>query len=151
MFLNGNTNTQKTCSHCACALPLAEFVSDKYADPNGRSLGVSSVCKFCKALARKFWEKRNPVKFAALKKPRRKRYRAKKLNATPAWADREEVAMWYEVATVLSRSGVEFHVDHIVPLRSPNVCGLHVHTNLTVVPWHVNIAKGNRHWPDMPV
>jgi hypothetical protein len=37
-----------------------------------------------------------------------------------------------------------FHVDHVIPLRHPLVCGLHAHTNLRVVPALVNLKKGNR-------
>lgn len=70
--------------------------------------------------------------------------------AVPAWADKQDISMWYEVAEVLSRSGVEFHVDHSVPLKGKTVCGLHTHDNLTVIPWHENLAKKNVYWPDMP-
>lgn len=76
--------------------------------------------------------------------------RAAEKRATPLWNDRDEMAMWYEVAQVLSRGGVRFCVDHVVPLKSKLVCGLHTHDNLTVIPWFQNLAKGNRHWPDMP-
>lgn len=78
------------------------------------------------------------------------RYRAARRGATPLWANRADIDMWYEVAEVLSRGGVEFHVDHVVPLQSKRVCGLHTHDNLTVIPWFQNLAKGNRQWPDMP-
>ena len=64
--------------------------------------------------------------------------------ATPAWADLQEIAMFYEVSDVLSRGGVRFHVDHIVPIRGKNCSGLHVSENLRVVPAHENLKKGNR-------
>ena len=47
-------------------------------------------------------------------------------------------------------TGVKWEVDHIVPLASRIVCGLHAETNLRVVPKLVNRIKGNRFWPDMP-
>jgi hypothetical protein len=41
-------------------------------------------------------------------------------------------------------------VDHVVPLKSPLVCGLHCEANLELIPANDNFRKGNRHWPDMP-
>lgn len=75
--------------------------------------------------------------------------KASQLHATPAWADHEQIKMWYEVAEVLSRSGVKFHVDHIVPLVSDVVCGLHTHGNLRVIPWWENQSKNNKWDPNV--
>lgn len=77
--------------------------------------------------------------------------RAKKLNATPAWADKTAIATMYRMAANLRKwLGKEFHVDHIVPLVSPIVCGLHCEANLQVVKAVDNLKKGNITWPDMP-
>ena len=70
--------------------------------------------------------------------------RARELQATPPWYDAEEVRQVFEVARVLSRSGVKFSVDHIVPLKGRAVCGLHVQGNLQVMPLLQNIAKHNK-------
>lgn len=78
------------------------------------------------------------------------RARAKK-HATPPWADRDAMREIYkEAARVTSESGVKHHVDHIVPLKSNLVCGLHCEANLRVVPAVENLKKHNRSWPDMP-
>lgn len=71
--------------------------------------------------------------------------------ATPPWAD--SLAIWeiYERARrTTAEFGLPFEVDHIVPLSSPIVCGLHVPANLQVRMGAVNARKSNLTWPDMP-
>ena len=76
---------------------------------------------------------------------------AKKLNATPSWADLKAMEIIYERARDETQvTGVVMHVDHIVPLVSDIVCGLHVPWNLEVITGKANLSKGNRTWPDMP-
>lgn len=70
--------------------------------------------------------------------------RANERNATPAWFNKEEVYYIYELAR---EKGLA--VDHIVPLVSDYVCGLHVQDNLRCVPYSLNARKGNHYWPDM--
>lgn len=41
-------------------------------------------------------------------------------------------------------TGIEWHVDHVVPLKGKLVCGLHVWTNLRVIPKTLNLRKGNK-------
>lgn len=70
--------------------------------------------------------------------------RAKKCRATPVWCDVKAIRRIYRTV----RPG--FHIDHIVPLRSKIVCGLHVPWNLQAIPAAANHRKSNRWWPDMP-
>lgn len=86
------------------------------------------------------WRKANPQKYRASKA----KYRAAKLQATPMWADHEAIALIY----MNCPNGM--HVDHIIPLQSDLVCGLHWEQNLQYLNGTANIAKGNRYWPDMP-
>lgn len=111
------------------------------------------------------WYKANPEKRLAVqrnwqqKNQGRVRYlsnkrRIAKLNATPSWAKSEWetflVEEIYNLALDYQKAlGTEFHVDHIVPLQSDKVCGLHCAANLQILSAHDNYTKSNKHWPDM--
>jgi hypothetical protein len=76
------------------------------------------------------------------------RYRAAKLQATPSWASSDAIEAFYREARRLTKeTGHKHHVDHIVPLVHPEVCGLHVESNLQVLTAAENQRKGNRSWP----
>jgi hypothetical protein len=97
--------------------------------------------EICRAI-----KKANPEKVNADTAQRR----AIKLKATPPWYEREAVRRIYAESMALSKAeGVVHHVDHIVPLRSKFVCGLHCLANLQILRAKDNQDKGNRHWPDM--
>lgn len=76
--------------------------------------------------------------------------RASEKRATPSWADRKATLdMWKQARQLTRLTGVQYSVDHIVPLLHPMVCGLHVHWNMEVMPLKDNIRKSNNVWPDM--
>jgi hypothetical protein len=76
------------------------------------------------------------------------RRRAAKLNRTPAWADKGKIAEVYALAKFSEELTLQtHHVDHIVPLRGKRVSGLHVHTNLQVLPGLLNAHKGRKFAP----
>lgn len=76
---------------------------------------------------------------------------ARKLQATPAWANKFFIDEAYALAKLREKvCGGKWHVDHIVPLRSKLVCGLHTEHNLQVIPAMDNWQKNNKTWPDMP-
>lgn len=78
------------------------------------------------------------------------RYRSSKKKATVAWADTYKIQLIYAKANRLACwMGEGFDVDHIVPLQSEYVCGLHCEYNLQILPTQDNKSKGNRWWPDM--
>ena len=70
--------------------------------------------------------------------------RARKLQATPPWYDHDLVVQFYNAAQELTElTGIQFHVDHIIPLCGKNVSGLHVQTNLQILPYYENLSKSN--------
>jgi hypothetical protein len=98
------------------------------------------------AQSTKAWRLNNPGKANALTWRRR----AHKLRATPAWADQKKIKGFYETSAGLSMLlGEWYNVDHIVPLQSQYVCGLHCEANLQVILKSENQSKNNRWWPDM--
>lgn len=61
------------------------------------------------------------------------------------WGASEDLEKPYaEAKELCSATGVSYHVDHVIPLNHPKVCGLHVPGNLRAVPAAVNLSKGNR-------
>jgi len=69
------------------------------------------------------------------------RRRAQRLRATPSWVNNKELQLIYETCP----TGHE--VDHIIPLRHPLVCGLHVPWNLEHLTAEENRKKSNNFEP----
>jgi len=90
------------------------------------------------------WCKRNPEKvreFSAKK-------RASKLQRIPCWVTEtqlEEISKFYKLAQKLSKeTGIEHHVDHIIPLRGKYVSGFHVPCNMRIITAKENMEKSNK-------
>ena len=77
--------------------------------------------------------------------------RAAKMHRTPTWLTDDDLWMIeqaYDLAALRTKMlGVQFHVDHILPLQGQYVSGLHVPTNLQVIPWLDNVSKANKYLP----
>lgn len=164
----------KYCRECSRAHGRAMYIKHKnnilvavkqYADKNKevKKLYLSEYAKENRdaLLAyRREWHRNNPnySKNQYINNPHpykiKTQYRkAKRLQATPPWfGELDEFAFdeAYRLTEIREQYfGFKWEVDHVVPLISTQVSGLHVASNIAVVPRIVNRAKGNRHWPDM--
>jgi len=90
------------------------------------------------------WRERNQLYVRSDTKARRRKHR----QATPLWLTRQqktEIRQIYQIAITMTKTtGERYVVDHIVPLRSEVVCGLHVPWNLRVITQEENLKKSNR-------
>jgi hypothetical protein len=93
---------------------------------------------------KKIHKQRNPDYYNVLTSLRKRRHR----NATPKWLTRkqkEEIKQLYVIAVTMTKTtGERYVVDHIVPLISNEVCGLHVPWNLRVITQEENLQKSNK-------
>jgi|TARA_B110000211_G_C14076299_1_gene552227 leucyl aminopeptidase (aminopeptidase T) len=98
---------------------------------------------------KKAYRKANKEKMKAYKKVYKKNNRglfnaynskrqADKIMATPSWANLEKIKEIYK------NCPEGYHVDHIYPLRSKYVCGLHVENNLQYLTATENLQKSNK-------
>lgn len=100
-----------------------------------RELGCKSRCVACQ---------KNKV--SGTKRMDKAVYKSRLRKAKPGWANPFFLREIYELARLRTKStGVEWHVDHIIPLRGNLVCGLHVPDNLRVIVGAENVAKGNHY------
>ena len=139
----------KKCSTCEETKPYTEF----FKQPRNKD-DYFGQCKFCVNEKRK--ERRDSINAKQRKYyQNNKQYYITKAylrnkqvaRAKPAWLTEEHEFMLeeiYELRDLRSKlTGVVHHVDHIVPLRGQNCCGLHVPWNLQVISAVDNLSKSN--------
>jgi hypothetical protein len=160
----------KQCNKCLEVKPLEEFY--KLAHGHKGVFGQCIVChnsraKELRKLKGKEYHSQRAKKYLDLNPQARERARIRNQDwrknnlaydafrasmrrqaikqATPNWADFDEIQMIYEKASYFG-----FEVDHVVPIKSKLVCGLNVPANMQLLHKSLNASKGNRYWPDMP-
>jgi hypothetical protein len=95
----------------------------------------------------KAWRSRNKARTSMYG---RRRYESERATL---WANAERMeAAYTEARRLTAETGVPHEVDHVIPIASSYVCGLHTHDNLRVVTRVENRCKSNRiHVEDAPL
>ena len=91
--------------------------------------------------------KQNLEKYRATRVSSQATRRARQRNATPSWLSKEQrlqILDLYKLRDCFMQNGLQYHVDHIVPLFGENVCGLHVPWNLQLLSPEDNLLKSNK-------
>jgi len=155
------SSTRKSGLHCYCKLCENEKSRAQYAKHKARKDAQNKRWyeenKQSRLISQYAWTEQNKEKVSEIYKRYRQRNLAKdcakvakrnatKIQATPKWANQTRIQCYYSLAAMFNKNTEQkWHVDHIVPLRGKNVCGLHVDYNLRVIPAIENMKKGNRH------
>jgi hypothetical protein len=122
----------------------ASFIPEK-CRPKGMCEfdGCSKAADFkhlCKQHYMKRYIEKNRAEWNINHSARRTRVKS----ASPPWVDWKAIRRIYaQCARVTADTGVEHHVDHIIPIKGKNVCGLHVPWNLQILPGAENRRKSN--------
>ena len=156
----------KTCKKCCCKKSFTEFYNNSQT-----SDGVRTVCKSCDNKRKSVyveknidavantkakyrgktkeklsvyltqWRKENSYKMCTYASKRR----ALLIGATPSWVDEGKIEFFYKQAALMNQQFPEmrYEVDHIIPLNSHLVCGLHTHENMQILSAKQNRSKKN--------
>jgi len=157
---------------CKCCGESNKSTRSKWSKQN-QKFYLQTTCKECEYKQNLIWRKENKTKWAYLlqryyikkngpiirnmnhtpetklqwqrDKSNRRCTRAKQ--AKVSW-DLELTNFIYKEAHELRKmrnklTKIEWHVDHVIPLKNSLVCGLHVWNNFAVIPKVENLRKGN--------
>ena len=126
------------CSKCGEEAPT---VRGSWRILHGRPYGC--VCLVCHNARMRAWWKTERGRVKGILRTRRRK--ANFVLACVPWADTVEIAKVYaEARRRTLETGIEYVVDHVLPIGGELVSGLHVQQNLQVLTRGENAKKGNR-------
>jgi hypothetical protein len=123
----------KLCSKCKVVFSLDSFRKDKRNKD-----GLQSHCKACQKNYDSLYRQKSGINTFHSGKARTKQKLFTEFDRFVI-TEAEHLRKLRESAT-----GYKWNVDHIVPLNSNTVCGLHNAFNIQVIPQKENLAKGNK-------
>lgn len=157
----------KHCPSCSSDKPSVMFYKNR-----SRHDGLDYHCKHCSMSAVRSYQEKNKDKKLAYAKSYRKTHKYQQINkisrmkhietvrrlvrervlsikaATPKWLTASHFFQMREMVKIRNEvqwlSEARLSIDHIIPLKGPIVCGLHVPWNLQIIPLADNLAKGTK-------
>jgi hypothetical protein len=140
-LLVDTTAPGRTCGKCGEWKLWDQFYNTSTANaPNGKM----SKCKVCWSDACAQYRRENPEWVAGV----HMLYRKSRRQSTPLWLTKAHKRAIYKLRNIARRltleTGVQYHVDHIVPVMGKTVCGLTVPWNLRVISATENQSKSNK-------
>lgn len=146
---------QKICTRCCATLPLSSF-NRRAASADG----FAAACAACTSLSKRvdYWadSARRGAAVARAVSNKQARFAADPAykRAFNLWGSTKKrgtkIPPWVAITDFVPlcrkalKLGPEYVLDHVIPLKHPLVCGLHVPANLRVVRRATNDKKGNR-------
>jgi hypothetical protein len=162
MFLRNGKYLTSYCNPCRAAKRREWYLKNqehaKQYAINWHKQNYDPVKKIKSKLASE-WNKNNPERRAAIYKKHCQKFKhkysaktmmrnAQKRMATPKWLTKDhlkKIESIYLLRDLYSLFvGKKHEVDHIVPLKSGSVCGLHVPWNLRIITQFENRSKSNK-------
>ena len=151
--LNGDCTCEK-CEEFTRQLKNKWSFENKEKAQNWRQQNPEKMAEYKKAWALrnkekaasniKKWKLKNQHKLAAYTEARR----SAKLQRLPKWNNEFDSFVFEESARIARErtkaTGINWSVDHMIPLQSETACGLHTAANIQVIPSVLNFSKMNR-------
>lgn len=150
--------SSRNCTVCVRQRTHSKYLADPIADKQRTAKWRAENLGRARAntLA---WSKRNPDRRAEIARLWARKARVKRraysammcslrkrrmMACTPKWVDRKEMLAFYiEARRLADETGVQHHVDHIMPIAGGYSCGLNVPWNLRVITASENARKYN--------